>query len=116
MSRTFNFNDLTQYTLETKLGGPDNTVLHVTTPPERLIEQMAAAQGEIDALTKGTGDIAAQSRLSYELAAKLISCNTEGVTVTVEDLRGKYGIYPAALAMYLTAYMEFINDFHKAKN
>lgn len=117
MAKVFDFNALTQETLETKLGGPDNIVLHVTTPPERLIEQMAASQGEIDKLMHSDGaGIGEKSRVSYELAAKLISCNTEGVTVTAEELRDKYKIFPAALAVYLAAYMDFINDFHNAKN
>ena len=117
MPKVFDFNALTQETLETKLGGPDNTVLHVTTPPERLIEQLAASQGDIDRLMdKENTDIMNKSNVSYDMAAKLISCNTEGVTVTADDLRNKYKIYPAALAVYLAAYMDFINEFHNAKN
>ena len=102
--------------METKLGGPENTVLHVTTPPERLIEQIAASQDEMEALWKGEGHNIEKVRVSYELAANIISCNTEGVVVTADDLRDKYNIYPAALAAYLTAYMDFINEFHNAKN
>lgn len=119
MAKVFDFNALRQNTLETRLGGPNNTVVHVTTPPERLIEQMAASQGELNKLMNSeNADTFEQSRVSYELAAKLISCNTEGVTVTADDLRDedKYNIAPAALAVYLAAYMDFINEFHNAKN
>lgn len=116
MSKVFDFNALTQQTLETKLGGPENTVLHVTTPPERLIEQLAAAQEELGELWKTEGKTAEKARKSYELAAAIISCNAEGVTVTAEELRDTFKIYPTALAAYLTVYMDFINEFHNAKN
>lgn len=117
MAKVFDFNALTQETLETKLGGPDNTVVHVTTPPERLIEQLAASQGEIDTLmSREDAGIMQKSGTAYDLMATLISCNTEGLTVTADDLRDKYKIYPAALAVYAAAYMDFINEFHNAKN
>lgn len=116
MSKVFDFNALTQHTLETRLGGPENTVLHVTTPPERLIEQLAASQDEMYDLWKSEGRNIEKARASYEMAAAIISCNTEGRKVTAEDLRDKFNVYPAALAAYLTAYMDFINEFHNAKN
>lgn len=116
MTKSFDFNAITQYTLETRLNDPDKTLLHVTTPPEYLIEQLASAQGELTVLARSEGNDAEKSRASYELAAKLISCNTEGITVTADELRTKYGVYPLALAAYLGVYMDFINEFHNAKN
>lgn len=116
MTKSFDFNALTQQTLETKLGGPDNIIIHVTAPPERLVEQLASALDEIQELSKAQGHEVEAVRASYDLAAKLISCNSEGLQITADDLREKFDIYPAALAAYLAAYMDFINDFHNAKN
>lgn len=113
MSKTFDFNAISLNTLETRLDAA--TVLHVTTPPEYMIEQLEAAPGELAALREG-GNNAEKSRAAYGLVAKLISCNTEGVTVTAEDLLTKYKIHPVVLSMYVTAYMEYINEFHTAKN
>lgn len=113
MSRSFDFNAITQQTLETKLPG---IVLHVTTPPERLIEQLASSQEEMGGLWAAEGNNVEKVRASYKLAAELISCNIENVTVTAEELRDKYNVPPVALAAYVTAYMDFINEFHTAKN
>lgn len=113
MPRSFDFNAITQQTLETKLPG---IVLHVTTPPERLIEQLAASQEEMGGLWAAEGNTVKKSRAAYELVAKLISCNVENVTVTAEDLCEKYNLPPVALAAYVTTYMDFINEFHTAKN
>lgn len=113
MSKSFDFNAITQQTLETKLPG---IVLHVTTPPERLIEQLAASQEEMGSLWAAEGNNVEKARAAYSLAAQLISCNVENVTITAEDLRDKYKIPPVALAAYVTAYMDFINEFHTAKN
>ena len=114
MSRVFDFNAITQQTLETRLDAC--TVIHVTTPPERLIEQLAASQAEINSLCAADGNEVEKARVSYKMAADLISCNIEGVTITADDLREKYKIPPVALAVYLSSYMDFINEFHNAKN
>lgn len=114
MAKSFDFNAILQETLETKLDA--NTTLHVTTPPERVIEQLAASQAELDALKDVEGKEQEKIRASYKLAAEIISCNTEGVTVTAEDLRNKYKFPPMSLALYLATYMDFINEFHNAKN
>lgn len=113
MSKKFDFNALTQETLETTLG---DLTLHVTTPPERVIEQLAASQDELGGLKDIEGKELEAVRASYKLAAEIISCNTEGVRVTADDLRGKYNIGPVGLAAYLQVYMEFINELHNAKN
>jgi thymidylate kinase len=111
--KTFDFNSITQHTLETKLPG---LTLHVTTPPERLIEQLAASQEELNKLETEGASTAEKSRAAYKLAAEIISCNIENVTVTADDLRDKYNVVPVVLAAYLAAYMDFINEFHNAKN
>ena len=110
MSRSFDFNAITQQTLETKLG---DQIFHVTTPHERLIEQLSAS---MDDLTDPAGKSIEKVKASYRLTAELISCNLEGITVTADDLRDKYKVPPIALAAFVTGYMEFINDFHNAKN
>lgn len=116
MARTFDFNAVLQQTLETKLNDPEGTVLHVTTPPEGLIEQLAASQDEMSSLWAANGSNVEKVRAAYKLAASIISCNIEGITITPEELRDKYRVPPVALAAYVGVYMEFINDFHNAKN
>lgn len=114
MSKSFNFNALAQQTLEVTLSEADGVVLHVTTPPEYLIEQLSASVEELTSM--GEGQSIEKTRASYALVASLISCNLEGVTVTADDLRTKYKVAPLVLAAFTTAYMDFINEFHTAKN
>ena len=111
MTKTFDFNAITQQTLETKLG---DIVLHITTPPEKLIEQLASSIGDITSYEKEK--TAEQSRAAYNLIAELMSCNTEGIKITGDDLRDKYHVAPLVLAAFSVSYMDFINDFHNAKN
>lgn len=114
MSKTFDFNSITQQTLEVTLCDPEHTVIHVTTPPERLIEQLAAS---IDELTsQEVGRNIEKIRASYQLVAELLSCNVEGILITADELREKYEIAPLVLAAFVPAYMDFINEFHNAKN
>lgn len=110
--RTFDFNALTQPTLEVKLG---NLELHVTTPPERMIEQLASAAEELTALAE-SGNVLEQSRVSYQYVAELLSCNTEGITFTADDLRDKYRLSSFMLTAFVVNYMDFINEIHNAKN
>lgn len=109
--KTFDFNAITQQTLETKLG---DITLHITTPPERLIEQLASTMEA--GLFDSNSAIAEQSRAAYDLMAKLMSCNVECLTITGEDLRDKYKVAPLVLKAFAVSYMDFINEFHNAKN
>jgi hypothetical protein len=109
--KTFDFNAITQQTLETKLG---DTTLHITTPPEKLIEQLASTIEDLTSFDKEK--TAEQSRAAYALIAELMSCNTEGLKITGDDLRDKYKVAPLVLTAFAAAYMDFINEFHNAKN
>lgn len=111
MSKSFDFNAITQETLETKLG---DVVLHITTPPEKFIEQLASTMGA--GLLDDSAAVAEQSRAAYDLIASLMSCNVEGIKITGEDLRDKYRVAPLVLKAFAVSYMDFINDFHNAKN
>ena len=116
MSKVFDFNSYQQHTLEITLTDAERTKLHITTPPEKLIEQLAASVEDLS----GLGSASAQDKIkaSYELCADLMSCNLENITVTAEELKdkNKYNVAPVMLAGFCAAYMDFINDFHNAKN
>lgn len=114
MSKVFDFNSYQQHTLDITLCDSARTVLHITTPPERLIEQLASSIEDVSGL--GSGQPMAKVNASYKLCADLMSCNLEGITVTADELRDKYNIAPVMLAGFCTAYMDYINDFHNAKN
>lgn len=114
MGKTFDFNAIQKTSMEIKMSDPAQTVLHVTTPPERLIEQLTiAADNMVAAEASNSAD---KIQMAYILGAEIISCNLEGVKVTADDLRNTYKIEPIALAAFTAAYMDFINEIKSAKN
>lgn len=114
MGKTFDFNAINRESLEIKMSDPAQTVLHVTTPPERVIEQLVlVANDMVEAEEQNSAN---KTQVAYILGAEIISCNLEGVKVTADDLRDIYKIGPIALAAFIAAYMDFINEIKSAKN
>ena len=112
MAKSFDFNSFNRPALEVRLNR--DTVLNVTTPPERMIEQLMANADAIGRL-KGSNDIEL-IRSCFEFAADIISNNLEGVTVTAEELRDKYKVDGVGLLAFFNAYVEFISEITNAKN
>lgn len=112
MAKSFDFNSFSRPALEVKLS--KDTVLNVTTPPERMIEQLMGNADEIGKL-KDAKDMEAV-RACFEFGAEIISNNLEGVTVTAEELRDKYKVGTFGLLAFFHAYTEFISEITNAKN
>ena len=114
MAKILDLNALEQPVLEVKLRDKDRRVFKLTTPTTKLVERFMAAKSELSevATTRDAGKI---KRL-YELAAELISCNADYVTVTPEDLRDIYRVTFSDLVVIFAAYIDFIKDFNNAKN
>lgn len=108
------FNTVKRPTLELVMQDEGRTVIMVTTPKEALIEELQATLPELQG-TLSTGDKESID-LCYDLAARLINCNRNFVTVTVEELRGKYGMDLESLLLFYSAYLDFISEIHDAKN
>lgn len=108
------FNTVKRPTLELVMQDEAKTVIKVTTPKEALIEKLQATLPELQG-TLANGDQEAIG-LCYDLAARLINCNLNFVTVTVEELRGKYGLGLENLLLFYSAYLDFISELHDAKN
>jgi hypothetical protein len=90
------------------------TTLHVTTPTAQLVKEFRSNLRELQQTLAQHDDEA--SRLVYHLAAKLINCNLDGVTVTGEELAKKYGLNLEDMAVFYSSYMEFIEEIETAKN
>ena len=73
-----------------------------------------AAKGELSEVAT-TRDVEKIKRL-YELAAELISCNADYITVTPEDLRDTYHVTFGDLVVIFAAYLDFVKEFNNAKN
>jgi hypothetical protein len=110
--KSFDFNSFSRPALEVKLS--KDTVLNVTTPAERMIEQLMSNADEISKL-KDSKDAEAV-RACFAFGAELISNNLEDVTVTAEELRDKYKVSTFGLLAFFRAYVDFIAEITNAKN
>lgn len=108
------FNSLQQSVLELTMKDEDRTQIRVTTPTEGLVERMRTAALELRKVTQ-TRDVGMIDNL-YVLIAEVISCNTDFLTVTADDLKHKYRLSLGDLVIFMNLYLDFINEIAKAKN
>lgn len=112
-TKTLDFNAFTPPTFEIVMKDPERTKIRVTLPSEKLAEELKDAA---DALALSQeGDEAVEAEL-FEYAAKLISYNRDRLTVTGDELRGKYGLTTDELIGFFSVYADFVNDIINLKN
>jgi hypothetical protein len=92
----------------------EETRFTLTAATVELVERLEANQDEIIA-TFNKRDRSSLDEI-WKLAADVISCNREGRQVTVEDMKGRYGMNYRMLFEFMTAYGEFIAEIQDAKN
>ena len=114
MAKTLDFNIITPPTLPLVMRDEGRTEIVVSTPSEKLVEELQALAPELHKIL-GVGD-AESIKAVYGLAAKLISCNRSGLQVTAEDLRDKYKLNLEALIVFYNVYLDFLNEITNAKN
>ena len=112
--RKLDFNALEKPVLELTLKDEAKTVVRATTPTEELVERLTAASGELkEIIDKGNGEAI---RALFGLIAELMSCNLDGLTFTAEDLRDKYKMKLYDAAVFVKAYLGFIQELNELKN
>lgn len=111
MAKTLDFNSIKRPTLPVVMMDEERTQIRLSTPTEAMVEELQAILPE---LTRESD--ANAIALWYELAAKLFSCNFDGIVVTTQDLRGKYRMGSDHLIIFFSAYTDFINEISNAKN
>lgn len=114
MAKGLNFRNFAQPTLPINMNDPEETLFTLVAPTVELVELLEANQDEIIAVFKRE-DYESLDAV-WKLAAQLISCNREHRQVTVEDLKGRYGMSYQMLFAFLVAYNEFIDEIENAKN
>lgn len=114
MAKMLDLNALDQPILEIKLRDKERTVFRLTIPTVALTEKFIAAKGEISEIAKSR-DVEKIKKL-YTLTAELMSCNSDYLTVTAEDLRDKYRVTFGDLVVIFASYLDFIREFNNAKN
>lgn len=114
MAKALNFREFAQPTLKITMNDAEETVLNLTAPSVELVERLDANQASlIETFNKGNRESLDEI---WKLAADLISCNRECRQVTVEELKGRYGMGYKMLFVFLEAYGEFIEEIEAAKN
>ena len=114
MAKGLNFRNFAQPSLPLDMNDAAGTRITVTSPTVELTERLEANQDAIVA-TFQKGDRKSLGAI-WELAADLISCNREHIKVTVEQLKGEYGMNYEMLMAFIVAYTEFVEEIENAKN
>ena len=114
MARSLNFREFAQPKLHLTMNDAEGTELNVIAPTVELVERLEA---NYDILV-GTLRRADRESISetWKLAADLISCNLEGIHVTVEDLKGRYRMSYEMLMAFLLEHIAFTKEIEAAKN
>lgn len=112
-TKVLDFNSAQRPTLELTMMDDDRTVLRVKTPPESMIRELENMSEDLEKLKTGDRD---SVEMIYDLAARLMSCNRSFLTVTVEDLRGKYRMELEDLLLFFNMYFDFITELTNEKN
>lgn len=114
MAKIIDFNSYRRPELVMVLKDKHQTTVHITTPTKQLIDELSANLTELQKAL--TGQDATASRAIYTLAAKLLNCNLDGLVVTPEELAKKYAMNLEDMAVFYSAYMDFIDEIKNAKN
>lgn len=114
MAKVLDFNALTRPTLPLIMRDDRKTEITLIAPTEGLVEELQSMAPHM------TGALAASEQeavpVIYDLAARLMSCNTAGLQVTAEDLRDKYRMNLEGLIVFYNVYMDFLTEITNAKN
>lgn len=112
--KTLDFNSVQRPTLELTLKDDAHTVIRVCTPRTELVTRLSAQLSDLEDMMK-KGDEAAVMT-AFDLAAELISCNLDHLTVTGQELRGKYGLELDDAIIFFGVYLDFLAEIQNAKN
>lgn len=114
MAKMLDFNALTQPTQELRLKDDAHTLLRLTAPTEGLYQRFLTAGTEIKAAAQ-SGDKETIAAI-YQLNAEIMSCNTDGLQITTEELRDKYRLSLYDLVVFMGVYFDFLQEITNAKN
>ena len=114
MARLLDFNDIEVKTLDIVLRDDARTKVHLRYPTEGLVQELTHISPEMHKVLE-SGD-AESLNLTYDLVARIINCNRDGIKVTGEELRTKYGMDFEMVVIFCTNYLEFLKETTEAKN
>lgn len=114
MAKTLDFNSYRRPTLILSMKDEHQSKLHVVAPTVELVEELRANLPELQTALGGKDALA--SRTVYELAAKLMTCNMDGVELTADALATEYEMNLEDMATFFVTYVDFLDEIKNAKN
>lgn len=112
--RTLDLNTAARPTLELTLQDEARTTLKISIPTEGLINEVQQLSPDmLDIIQTGNKE---GIEAVYDLAAKLMSCNRDFITITAAELRDKYRMDLESAILFFSAYMDFITEITNEKN
>lgn len=114
MAKILDLNALDQPVLDVRLRDDKRTVFHLTAPSVKLYEKFIAAKAEVGEIAKTRNE--EKIRKLFELTAEIVSCNTDYITVTAEELRDIYRLKFGDVVIIFAAYLDFLKEINNAKN
>lgn len=112
--KTLDFNSFVKPILQLTMKDDKQTIVNVSTPTKGLVTELQANFHALQAVL--TEENEQTKDALYDLAARLISCNQDGLTVTADGLRRYYKLTLADLVLFYTAYVDFLDEIKSAKN
>lgn len=110
MAKTFDFNKVKPKTMTVTLSDEEKTTLLVTTPNKALMDELVAVYDNTN-----DSDEDEISEALYDVSAKIMSRNKQGIVITTEKLKELYEDVETIMA-FLEAYSEFIGELTNSKN
>lgn len=114
MKKTLDFNTIERPALELTLKDEAKTTINVGVPTEELFGKLTDFVPQIKEAFEQ--DSAATVQYVFDFAAQLMSCNREGLSITADDLRQKYGLKFDDLILFFSLYTDFVAEIANAKN
>lgn len=111
---TFSFNRHRPPIWPVEMPDEQGTIIHITLPTVDLQEELRAHADELSALLDGGK--AEQRAALFDLAARLMSCNRDMMTITPEALRKTYRLDAEDLVGFFHGYVDFVKGIERAKN
>lgn len=111
---TLNFNKYRPPILPIEMPDENSTVIHVVPPTVNLQEELRARSADLHALLNG-GDDEKRDAL-FDLAARLMSCNRNMLTITPDQLRTTYRLDEEDMVVFFETYTNFVKGIENAKN
>lgn len=115
MAKALDLNDIELMpSMPLTLKDEDKTTVLLTIPTEGLVNELESTGPKLKKVLSKADKAGIDA--CFDLAARLISCNRNGLTISADELRGKYKMTFEALIVFYSFYVDFIDEVKNLKN